>query len=96
MEIKETEFVFTERTSKNQCFDKRLIKYIVGLAEGGVPRRDLVVEYGMTKGTLIQWLKKYGLSGIGRRIYSPSDKRSVVRAVASKMSAEQAHITFNQ
>jgi transposase len=95
METKETEFIFTERTNKNQCFDKRLIKYIVALAEQGVPRRDLVLEYGMTKGTLTEWLKKYGSFGIGRRVYSPAEKRSVIRAVAAGMSAEQAHITFN-
>lgn len=95
MEPKETEFNFTERTSNRQNFDKRLIRYIVGQVEQGVPRRDLILEYGMGKGTLIEWLKKYGSSGAGKRVYTPSEKRSVVRAVAAGMSARQAHITFN-
>ena len=95
MEAKETEFIFTERTSKRQYFDKRLIKYIVGLIEQGTPRRDLILEYGMTKGTLSEWLKRYGSSGSGKRAYTLSEKRSVIRAVASGMSAQQAHVTFN-
>jgi len=95
METKETEFNFTERTSKRQNFDKRLIMYIVGLVEQGVPRWDLILEYGMVKGTLTEWLKKYGSQGAGKRVYTPSEKRSVVRAVAAGMSARQAHITFN-
>lgn len=95
METKETEFIFKERTNKNQCFDKRLIKYIVGLAEQGVPRRDLILEYGMTKGTLIEWLKKSGSFATGNRSYTPAEKRSVIRAVAAGMSVKQAHITFN-
>ena len=36
-----------------------------------------------------------GPSGSGKRVYSPSEKRSVIRAVASGMSAQQAHILFN-
>jgi transposase len=68
MEPKETEFIFTERNSKRQNFDKRLIQHIVGLAEQGVPRRDLVAQYGMTKGTLNEWLKHYGSIGTGRRV----------------------------
>jgi transposase len=95
MEPKETEFIFTERNSKRQNFDKRLIQHIVGLAEQGVPRRDLVAQYGMTKGTLNEWLKHYGSIGTGRRVYTPSEKRSVIRAVASGMSAQQARITFH-
>lgn len=95
MEAKETEFVFTERTSKRQSFDKRLIQHIVELIEQGVPRRDLVAEYGMTKGTLNEWLKRYGSAGKGKRAYTSSEKRSVIRAVASGMSAQQAHIIFN-
>src|SRR6478672_13631517 len=95
MESKETEFTFTSRTSKRQCFDKRLIQHIVDLVEQGVPRRDLVAEYGMTKGTLNEWLQRYGSIGISKRIYTLSEKRSVMRAVASGMSARQAQITFN-
>ncbi|RZM20721.1 MAG: hypothetical protein EOO88_35375 [Pedobacter sp.] len=95
MEPKEAEFNFTERTSKRQTFDKRLVQHILDLVEQGVPRRDLVAEYGMTVGTLSAWIRKNGSSGSGKRAYSPSEKRSVIRAVASGMSAQQAHIIFN-
>lgn len=95
METKETAFIFTERANKNQCFDKRLIKHIVDLVEQGVPRRDLILEYGMTKGTLIEWLRKHQSSGASRRVYTAAEKRSVIRAVTAGMSIKQAYITFN-
>jgi transposase len=48
METKETEFIYSERASKSQNFDKRFIQHIVDLVEQGVPRRDLIDQYGMS------------------------------------------------
>ena len=81
------------RTSNQQPFDKRLIAHIVGLVEQGVPRSVLVEQYGMTKGTLCDWLKKSGASGV-RKDYSATHKRSVVRAVAGGMSLKQAAVAY--
>ena len=94
METKETEFIYVDRTSNQQSFDRRLIEHIVCLAEQGVPRRDLVAQYGMSKGTLLRWLDRYGSNTKKRKDYSLSEKRSVVRAVESGMSIRQAQIAF--
>jgi transposase len=95
METTEQEFSYSKRESKQQAFDKRLIKHIVSLIEQGIPRRDLMKEYGMSSSTLIDWVQKYGSSGRVQRSYTSAEKRSVVRAVESGMSVKQAQITFN-
>jgi transposase len=94
METTKTEFIFTGRSSKKQKFDKRLIEHIVRLVEQGVPRKDLMQEYGMSSGTLIDWINRHG-AGASKKSYTLSEKRSVVRAVAGGMSIKQAQIAFN-
>lgn len=62
METKETDFIFTERSSKNQKFDKRLIAHIVDLADQAVPRRDLIRQYaGMQLAIAQQQVQLTGL-----------------------------------
>lgn len=95
METKETEFIFTARTSNRQFFDKRLIRHIVDLVEQGVPRRDLIEQYGMSRGTLINWIANGGPGGKRHKVYSMAEKRSVVRAVELGMSVKHAQIAFH-
>lgn len=91
--MKETEFIYSERNSKRQFFDKRLIEHIVGLIEQGVPRRDILQEYGMAESTLVRWMARYG-SRPSRKIYTQSEKRSVVRAIEAGMSIKEAQVAF--
>lgn len=95
METTEQEFNYSKRESKQQPFDKRLIKHIVSLIEQGIPRRDLMKEYDMSASTLIDWVHKYGSPGSIQRSYTAAERRSVIRAVESGMSVKQAQITFN-
>lgn len=95
MEITETEFIISERRSKNQRYDKRLIAHIVELEAQGVPRRDLMEEYGMSSSTLVEWVGNSGLSGSKRKSYTPSERRSVIRAVENGMSIREAQVSYN-
>jgi len=95
METKETELIYSERTSKQQRFDKRLILHIVHLVEQGTPRRDLMDQYGMASCTLGDWIRRYSSKVSKYKSYTVSEKRSVVRAVESGMSVKQAQIVFN-
>jgi len=95
METKETELIYSERSSKKQKFDKRLILHVVHLAEQGVPRRDLVKEYGMAECTLGDWIRRYSSKVSKYKNYTAAEKRSVVRAIESGMSVRQAQISFN-
>lgn len=91
----ETEVIFSERSSKKQKFDKRLIEHVVRLEEQGVPRRALIKEYGMAECTLIDWVQKYGSNLQKRKKYTTAERRSVVRAIEAGMSIKQAQVTFN-
>ncbi|QNK61375.1 helix-turn-helix domain-containing protein [Pedobacter sp. PAMC26386] len=95
METKETEFIYSDRIGKQQRFDKRLIAYVVQLAEQGVPRRDLIQEYGMASCTLKDWIDRYGSSIVKHKSYTLAEKRSVFRAVEAGMSVRQAQIAFD-
>lgn len=95
MEITETEFTISERKSNQQKFDKRLIRHVLSLIEQGVPRRDIMNEYGMSTGTLIRWMQGQNVATVKYVSYTQAEKRSVVRAVEEGMSIKQAQIAFN-
>lgn len=95
MDTKETEFIYSERSNKKQRFDKRLIAHIIGLAQQGVPGRDLIREYGMASCTLRDWMRRDSTSVPVRKSYTTTEKRSVVRAVETGMGVKQAQIAFN-
>ena len=94
METKEGEFIYSNRRSKNQPFDKRLIEHIVELAEQGVPSRDLLNDYGMNPSTLVDWMSKYGSAKSRRKHYTTAEKRTVIRSIEEGMSIKQAQIAF--
>jgi len=95
MEQKKQEFRYSERTLKNERFDRRLIEHIVQLAQQGVPRKELVKTYGMHRETLDRWIAKPNFSPCKRRSYTTAEKRSVVRAVNAGMAITEAVIVFN-
>jgi transposase len=94
METQETSFIFSSRSNTRQRFDKRLISHIVSLVEQGIPRRDLIKEYGMSPKSLDVWLSKHGYRS-EKRSYTPTERRSVVRAIESGMSFKEAQVAFN-
>src|SRR4051794_20311254 len=95
METKETEFIYSKRTSNKQQFDKRLIEHVIVQIRGGVPRRDIIEKYGVTKSTLLEWIHRYAPDLRKNKRYTAAEKRSVIRAIASGMSFKQAQIAFN-
>jgi len=93
METKDNDLIYSERTNKNQQFDKRLIQHILSLVEQGVPRRSLIGEYGISPGTLSNWISLYGQVK-SRKLFTVSQKRSVVRAIDEGMSFREAEVAF--
>ncbi|PWG77873.1 helix-turn-helix domain-containing protein [Pararcticibacter amylolyticus] len=87
----------SEREGKHTPFDKREIKKIVEEIESGVPRREILSRYGMHESTLTNWMNRYGSKEYyaeRSRQYSSSEKRTVLRAVASGMSVGEACVAF--
>ncbi|HEY0670326.1 MAG TPA: transposase [Sphingobacteriaceae bacterium] len=94
METKES---FIKRANKQEVFDPRLIKEIVRSIEEGLPRKAAIAQYGMSQSALNNWMKTYGSSDYHsskRRTFSPSEKRSVLRALASGMTTREVQISF--
>ncbi|KAA8476137.1 hypothetical protein F1649_20325, partial [Arcticibacter tournemirensis] len=59
METRRVKFK-SKRAEKNVPFDKRKIKEIVEQIESGIPRREILSEYGMHESTLTNWMTRYG------------------------------------
>ena len=94
METKEN---FVKRANKHDVFDIRLIKEIVKSIEGGLPRNAAIARHGMSKSALSIWMNKYGSADYHadkRRIFSSSEKRSVLRALESGMTTREVQISF--
>ncbi|WP_432711988.1 hypothetical protein [Pedobacter sp.] len=97
METKKESQALTKRKPVVHFYDPLLIKEIVNAVEDGIPRRTLVERYGVSQSTLCLWMCKYGsvvYQQNKRRVFKPSEKRSVLRAIALGMSVTQARITF--
>jgi transposase len=97
MEIKKSAEIFCKRENKNQEFDKRLIQEIVNAIEAGLPRREAIRLHGMSKATLVRWMSIYGSASFQttkQRIYKPTERRSVLRAIEGGMSVKEARLSF--
>lgn len=97
METNQKNEDFPKRENKKQIFDKRLVKAIVKSVEEGIPRREIIAQHGMTKGTLAEWMRKYGSAAYQaskRQIYSSLQKRSILRAIESGMTIKEAQVSF--
>ncbi|WP_374165368.1 hypothetical protein [Arcticibacter sp. MXS-1] len=66
------------------------------MVEEALTCREVLARYGMTKGRLSEWMKGHSSQEYQagkRRIYRPSEKRSVLRAIESGVSTREAEIT---
>ena len=97
MEKIEGRLLSSPKETKPTNYDKRIIQGIVYSIEAGKPRIEVIAEHGMSRSTLLRWLVVYGSelyhSSRPQR-YKPSQKRSVLRAIASGMSIGEAQTSF--
>lgn len=97
METKKESTRLQVRKPVAHYYDQRLIKEIVDAVEQGSPRLQICERYGCSRSTLINWMNKYGSAAYHQsklRVYKPSEKRAVLRAIASGMSITEARISF--
>ncbi len=97
METKKERQAFTKRKAATHFYDVRLIKEIVQQVEKGTPRAEIYQRYGCSRGTVVRWVNKYcseAYQELKRKVYTPSQKRSVMRAIDSGMSVKEARISF--
>ena len=86
-----------ERAKKSDRYPREVILEAVRLIESGVMLKDVASLYGMSGNTLHKWLTRYASPDyhpITNRSYKPSEKRSVLRAIESGMSINEAATSF--
>ena len=71
-------------------------KEAVSLVEAGFSCKEVRAKYEISDGTLNNWRARFSLSHppIKLKTYTPSQKRSVLRAIEQGMSVSQAAIAF--
>lgn len=76
-------------------FGARFAKQIVKEIEEGLPRKEAMRMHGMSYKSLDVWMSQYGspeYQAGKRRTYSPTQKRSILRAVESGMTLKEVQI----
>ena len=79
-------------------FNKQLIRQIVESVERGATRKEIINRYGISKGTLSEWVKEYASPAYhaSQKPLSVSDRRSMVRSIEEgRMTITEAKLAFN-
>ncbi|MES1222931.1 MAG: hypothetical protein ABUT20_45990 [Bacteroidota bacterium] len=90
---------YAARASLKGRYDKRLILRIVKEVEQGLPRKEAIMIYGLSKSSLNDWMRTYGSLNyqqhIKRKQYSNLQKRSIVSAIEQgRMSLKEAQVAY--
>ncbi|WP_341904771.1 hypothetical protein [Fluviicola taffensis] len=78
-------------------YSRKTILEAVHLVESGVLRREIITRFGCAEVTLGEWMKTYGSQTYHqnkRRVYSKTEKRSIVNAVRNGMSLQEVQIAY--
>lgn len=97
METINSEYLSYKREKKSDLFPKKVIVEIVKQIESGQTLKEASSAYDVSYNTINRWMKHYASEDYifkTVRLYKPSEKRSVVRAVESGMSVREATTVF--
>jgi transposase len=90
-------YVASSRQNAREAFSKAAIRDIVQQVENGVLRKDLCKRYGMSSGTLGEWMTRYGSAKYQqskKKFFSEAERNLTARAVLEgRMSIEQAALS---
>jgi transposase len=80
-------------------YDLSAIKQIVEAIEGGMPRHDIYMIYGLARSTVSLWMREYGSEGYKASRngqLNNAQKRSMVRAIREgRMTTKEARLAYN-
>jgi transposase-like protein len=84
---------------KGKLYDLLAVKKIVEAIEGGMPRSEICVIYGLARSTVCMWMRDHGSEAYkasqGGRLNN-AQKRSMVRAIREgRMTMREAKLTYN-
>lgn len=80
-------------------YDPLAIQKIVAAIEGGMPRRDICVIYGLSRSTVSMWMRDHGSEVYkakqGGRLNN-AQKRSMIRVIREgRMTMQEARLAYN-
>jgi transposase len=98
METKKDEKVVSRRPKRGN-FEIKFIKDVIKeIEEGGLTRREVREKYNIGATSLQEWCIRYGSPEYGhptRRLYKPTDKRTMLRVYKAGMSKQEITVAFN-
>jgi transposase len=87
------------RKTQRGHFDKLVIQKIVEAIEGGMPRRDVCLIYGVSRSTVSDWMREYGSASYKVNLKGPlnnAQKRSMIRAIREgRMTLQEAKLAYH-
>src|SRR5882757_5841127 len=99
MSLKNKENELPARKTDRGHFDKLAIKKIVECIEGGMPRKDVCLVYGVSRSTVSDWMREYGSASYKVSKWghlNNAQKRSMIRAIREgRMTLQEAKLAYN-
>jgi len=79
-------------------YDRLAVQKIVEAIEGGMPRRDIYLIYGLSRSTVCGWMREYGSPSYRsnhRGQLNHAQKRSMIRAIREgRMTLQEAKLAY--
>ena len=99
MSLEKSTYELPALKRNGRFYDLVAIKQIVAAIEGGMPRRDIYVIYGLARSTVSLWMREYGSDGYKASCkgqLNNAQKRSMVRAIREgRMMMKEARLAYN-
>lgn len=80
-------------------YDKLAVQKIVEAIEGGMRRRDICDIYGISRSTIVDWMREYGSAcyKVSKQGHlNNAQKRSMIRAIQEgRMTLKEAKLAYN-
>ena len=87
------------RKTRRGHFDKLVIQKIVEAIEGGMPRSEVCLIYGVSRSTVSDWMQEYGSASYKvnqKGQLNNAQKRSMIRAIQEgKMTLQEAKLAYH-
>jgi transposase len=99
MSLEKSSYELPALKKNGRFYDLVAVKKIVEAIEGGMPRRDIYLIYGVARSTVSLWMQEYGSDGcnVGRKSHlNKAQKRSMIRAIREgRMTMKEARLAYN-
>src|SRR5579863_8043279 len=80
-------------------YGKLAVQKIVEAIEGGVPRREVCLVYGVSRSTVSDWMREYGSASYKVNKHghlNNAQKRSMIRAIREgRMTLQEAKLAYH-